>query len=248
MPTQTNPIGSMLRILLLTVVFGLVVGVVLWSSALGREQALTAEITRLEAQMAEQVALRDAMLERLQQTRRLARLEVLSQSTGADGQVLWTSVRFVELDDTGAELARRDYEVPGSVVFVDGWTIRFEHEHVAQGDPFAGQTLVLFRRLYSDAMPPDEGFPIDTPGGVPEGYAVSAGARYEQALWGRFWNLASDPVAAKAAGVRVAQGEAVYKRVAPGERYDLLAEASGGMTMLPIGNEPDSQFAIAENE
>ena len=41
---------------------------------------------------------------------------------------------------------------------------------------------------------------------------------------------ASDPVA----GIRVAQGEAVYKPMKPGETYELRVEAVGGMTLVPV--------------
>ena len=35
-------------------------------------------------------------------------------------------------------------------------------------------------------------------------------------------------------GVRVAQGEAVYKPVRAGQRYELTVEAVGGLTLRPI--------------
>ncbi|MGA1392666.1 MAG: hypothetical protein ACO38W_05860, partial [Phycisphaerales bacterium] len=61
--------------------------------------------------------------------------------------------------------------------------------------------------------------------------------------WRNFWRLASSADAASAAGLRVAQGEAVYKRVAPGETYELLVEAAGGMTLVPTA-KPDG-LAVA---
>ena len=167
----------------------------------------------------------------------MARISVLDQSEADDGGVLSTKVRFVELDDAGSELARRDFELPGDVVHVDAWTVRFDHEQVADGDPFAGKSHVLFRRMYSDRLPPIEGLEIDTPGGTPDGYAVSEGARFERAMWSRFWRLATDPTEAERAGVRVAQGEVVYKPVRPGQVYDLVAEHAGGLTMVPIDPE-----------
>ncbi len=42
--------------------------------------------------------------------------------------------------------------------------------------------------------------------------------------------------------MRVAQGEAVYKRVRPGETYELLVEAAGGMTLVPAA-KPDGLAA-----
>jgi hypothetical protein len=228
-----------MRILLLTIVFGSVVGLVLWVGVINREQALLDEISRLETVMAEELAVKDAMIGRLERTSRMARVEVLDQTTNDAGAITSTNIRFVELDDEGAELARRHYQLPGDVVFIDAWTIRFDHEQVAGGDPFAGHSLVLFKRVYSDRMPPRDGLPIDTPGGIPEGYAVSDKARFEQAMWARFWRLASDPGLARQQGVRVAQGEAVYKPVRTGQVYDLIAESAGGLTMVPV--DPDTR-------
>ena len=257
MPIETrmksSPIGTMasvVRILLLTIVFGAVAGVFIWQGLIGRERELLQEIDRLEDEMAAEVAHRDEMIDRLGRTSRLARVEILDQTrVTPEDPVETTRMRFVELDQNGAELGRRDYEILGDVLFIDAWTVRFEHEQVASGDPFAGRSLVLFRRVYSDQIRPVDGYSIDTPGGIPEGYAVSEEARYERALWSRFWRLATDPEEARRMGVRVAQGEAVYKPVRTGQRYDLVAESAGGLTMVPIDDDQaDDQFAVVPTD
>lgn len=244
-----RPLASLVRILLLTIVFGSVVGLFMWRGLLDRERQLLSEIDRLEDVMEAEMALRDAMIDRLGRTRRLARIRILSQELDPAGEIETTQLRFVELDDDGAELARQDYTLPGDVLFVDAWTVRFDHEQVATGDPFAGQSLVLFRRIYSDRMRPRDGIPIDTPGGIPEGYAVTEHARFERALWTRFWRLATDAEEARAMGVRVAQGEAVYKPVRKGQLFDLVAESAGGLTLVPIDpEEPGARVATASSE
>ncbi|MCH2184806.1 hypothetical protein MK280_02935, partial [Myxococcota bacterium] len=193
MSTPTiQPLGSLFRILILTVVFGGVVGLFVWRGLLDREQELLAEISRIEKEMAEEVAARDEMIDRLGKTRRLARVEILEQASSDAGGAESTTLRFVEIDENGSELGRQTFEIPGDVLFVDAWTVRFDTEHVAHGDPFAGQSLVLFRRIYSDQLQPRNGFPIDTPGGIPDGYAITEEARFERALWRRFWRIASD--------------------------------------------------------
>lgn len=231
---MTQPFGSIVRILILTFVFGSAVGLFIWRGVMSREHHLRSEIARMEQIMAEEVAVRDAMINRLSRTSRLARVEVLNQTTDPAGTILTTTVRFIELDDEGSELGRRTFEIPGEVLFVDAWTVRFDTEHVAQGDPFAGQSLVLFRRIYSDQLQPRHGFPIDTPGGIPEGYAVTQEARAERALWRRFWDIATNAQLAESMGVRVAQGEAIYKPVESGQSFDLVAEAAGGLTLVPL--------------
>ncbi len=224
---------------MVVVLGGLVIGGMAWWTV-DRENKLRAEIADLEQRMAAEIATRDAAIERLGRDRRIARIEVLEQER-TEREDLQTRLRFIELDDEGRELARRDLEVPGDVIHIDAWTARFDPERVAQGnDPLRDQTLVLLRRVYSDRIAPSAGIPLDTPGGIPDGYAGSDAARFEQGIWRRFWTLASDPEAAREAGLRVAQGEAVYKPMRPGETYELRVEAVGGMTLIPVRAHADA--------
>lgn len=229
---------STLRIALLALVLGAAAGAVLWRTYADAERRLRDELAAVEARMALEIARRDAMVERLGRQRRRAIVEILSQQpiarAGEAGGGVATELRLVELDDDGREIGRREYTVPGEVVHIDGWTARFHHSEVAAGDPLRGSTIVLLRRVYSDLMPPAEGFAIDTPGGIPDGYALGERSRLERSVWSNFWRLASDPRLAAEQGLRVAQGEAVYKRVRPGERYELVIEAAGGMTLVPL--------------
>ena len=94
-------------------------------------------------------------------------------------------------------------------------------------------------------MSPRDGLLIDTPGGIPDGYALSDEARFERAVWRSFWKLATDAEEARRWGVRVAQGEAVYKPVTRGQVFDLTAEASGGLTMIPLSDK-DTKVAAVE--
>ena len=53
-------------------------------------------------------------------------------------------------------------------------------------------------------------------------------------MWSRFCRLATDAEAARELGVRVAQGEAIYKPVRAGQLFDLVAESAGGLPLVPI--------------
>ncbi|MCH2160480.1 MAG: hypothetical protein MK085_01265 [Phycisphaerales bacterium] len=237
--------AGLIRLLLLVIVMGgiLIGGFAWWTGS--REAALRAEVYELENRLQSEIEIREAAIQRLGREQRLARIEILDPEpeTHAEGQGPTTSLRFIELDDEGRELGRREYSVPGNVIHVDAWTARFPLEDVAAGQPLRDRTIVLLRRLYSDLMPPREGLPIDTPGGIPTGYAGSERAHYEQAIWSNFWRIASDPNAAMEKGLRVAQGEAVYKPMQPGEAYELRVEASGGMTLVPLGRHANAREA-----
>jgi hypothetical protein len=194
-----------------------------------------AELRALNTEMEQRLAQRQAMIDRLGRSRRVAHVRVIDQEHGSSAQdVRNTSVLFIELDDHGRELARQTFTIPGDMLYIDAWTVKFEFDRVAQGDPLAGKTLILLRRFYSDRVAPQDGIPIDTPGSVPPGYAASETARFEQVIWKNFWTLADDPVRARAMGVRVAQGEAVYQRVRNGQCYELIVDNAGGMNMTPF--------------
>jgi len=199
-----------------------------------RIEALEAEQAQLQAELESF----EAMLERLGRSRRLGRIEVLDQIIDEPtGEVFSTTMRFVELDDRGRIIGEQDIVLPGDVIHVDTQTIRFPQDDVAAGHPLRGSTLVLLRRMYSECVAPQDGVLLDLPGAVPPGYADAKGTSsdWEQGLWASFWRLARDPDFAKAAGVRVAQGEVVYQRMQPGQVWQLDIDAAGGVMLLATG-------------
>ena len=131
------------------------------------------EMEVVQQEMQRRIEAREAMIDRLNRSRRLAHIQVLDQQVAPNGEIVRTELRFIELDDDGSELARQQFTVPGDVLFVDAWSVKFHHDDVADGHPLRGQTLVLLRRLYSDRMAPIDGYPIDVPGAIPPGYATS---------------------------------------------------------------------------
>lgn len=199
-----------------------------------QQARLIAELEAINADMTKRLAEKEAMLERLSRSRRVAHVHITDQIVDGTGQVTHTTFDFIELDDRGAELARQRFTIPGDILFIDTWTAKFSHEDVALGHPFRGRTLVLFRRVYSDRMAPRDGFPIDTPGAIPPGYAASAEGRLEQAIWKRFWEIAANPDVAREYGVRVAQGEVVYKPVRAGQSLELTVDAAGGLNLATL--------------
>jgi hypothetical protein len=239
---------SLARILLAAVCILLLVGGGWLAVMITQAARLQRQVVELEEQLRRQEAHHQAVLERLGRARRVGSLQVISQHRAADPAAtamspsaaaelpdddIRTTVLFVELDEGGRELGRTQATLPGRVIFLDAWTVRFPQETVAAADPLRGRSVALLRRIYSDRMQPVQGVAIDTPGAVPHGYAAGDAARFEQAIWRRFWALAGDPAAAAAEGVRVAQGEAVYKPVTVGQRFRVELESSGGLTLIP---------------
>jgi hypothetical protein len=69
---------------------------------------------------------------------------------------------------------------------------------------------------------------------------------YERGIWARFWTYANDPDQAAAAGIRVAQGEAVHTRAVRGQVYKLTLNAGHGLSLVPrlpsamVGDAPSA--------
>ena len=212
---------------------------VYWRMSDGELRRALREMETLHEEMQHRLEAKEAMIGRLNRNRRLAHIRVIDQQLAVGDEVLQTELEFIGLDDYGGELAHQRFTLPGDVHFVDVWTVKFDPADVADGHPLRGRTLVLLRRLYSDLMPPIDGYPIDVPGAVPPGYATDEPAEFEKRVWEHFWELATDPRAAAAMGVRVAQGEAVYKPVRSGRVYELIADSAGGISLVPLPPERD---------
>lgn len=214
-------------------------GLMVVSAGLGAYLLYSYQANVLTAQLeAENEALRarqaelQTMLERLSRTRRLAQIVVTGQQKDPQNTVISTDLLMVEIDDHDQPLARKRFTIPGSVAYFDGLVIKFSHDAVASARPFHDQSLVLLRRVYSENMRPADGFPIDALNEIPGGYQTSSvSENFQKNLWGRFWSLANDPQLAAELGVRVAQGEAVYKPMQPGLLYELTIDASSGLNL-----------------
>lgn len=229
--------GSFMRIGLTTGVLAGAVLLVAWRWSVDEQQRAIAELTRLNEQMAALLAEHQEMVERLSRSRRIAHIVVDEQRMDDASSVIETTVSFIELNEQGAELARQQLTLPGDVLYIDALTVKFDPEFVAKGDPLRGRTLILLRRMYSEEVAPKDGTAIDTPGAIPPGYAASDAGRFEMRLWENFWEIASNPKLARELGVRVAQGEAVYQRVRSGERYELIVDNAGGMSLTVLARE-----------
>jgi hypothetical protein len=194
------------------------------------ELARTAErLARERAQLAE-------VVEHLSVERRVAEVDVLQQHTDVLGQVLQTVIRITEIGRDDELLTPQVFGVPGHVPHFDALVIKFEDDFVARGDLLRGRSLALFRRVYSETQAPEHGYWLGGRGAVPDVYRVTdEPSEFEVELWRDFWSYATDPVKAAGAGVRVAQGEAVYAPMRPGEHWLLTLEADGGLNLIKQG-------------
>jgi hypothetical protein len=179
-------------------------------------------------------------LKLLEYTERRAQLEVISQKKDPDGETV-NQLRFTELDPQGGVVgAQRTMELRGEEVYIDTLVIKFEDHFVEQGDPLKGKALLLFRRLFTNRIKPDDGCVLDRSGAPPEIYASrSTPSTFERDLWSRFWEVANNEQLAKQAGVKAMHGQAVYGKLVPNMVYTLLMRSTGEV-ILPAPKEPQA--------
>jgi hypothetical protein len=232
-------------------------GNLLWESNCQRAESLQKENERLALERAalkeeaERLAREGAELreivQRLTIERRVAEVHVLQQHFDENGEVMQTVIQLSEIGRDGEPMPPTVFGIPSAVPHFDALVIKFDDSFVAQGDELRGHSLTLFRRVYGETQAPEDGYWLGAKGSVPDVYRVNEEpSEFEKRLWREFWNYASDPEKARGAGVRVAQGEAVYAPMKAGESWQLTLESDGGLNLikqddtapLPMAKEP----------
>ena len=176
------------------------------------------------------------IVERIRAERRVADIIVTEQKETAPG-VVHTTLLFVEYAKDGSPLPAKRFTIEGKQAHVDAMVVKFDGQYVADRDPLRGQSIALFTRLFGDKQTPEQAHRIDDPAQIP---AVYRGVdpqvgEFEQELWRDFWKLADDESYRKSMGVRVAQGEGLWRPFEPGKLYTITLDNGGG---LNISSEP----------
>lgn len=194
-----------------------------------KNRELALETQRLE----EERRILETVVDRLGVEKRVAVIDVVEQHTDETGAIVQTVIRMTEMGRDDKPLAPRTFGVAGRVPHFDAWVIKFDDAYVGSGDALRGHSLALFRRVYGESQTPQGGYWLGTPGEAPDIYRTGAAITdFEKRLWTEFWSYATDPAKARSAGVRVAQGEAVYAPMTTGDRWLLSLEADGGLNLV----------------
>jgi len=210
--------------------------------------SLKSDLELTKADLAEKIVLIEKLetsLKLLKTDQRLARLNVLRLEKGDSDQVLSSHLEFVELSPQGEPLSPpKQFTLPGDLVYVDNWVIKFDDHYIEQADIERGTSLVLFRRIFSEQQQPSEGVSLDEVGMRPQAYARGGRlSEFEKKLWNEFWEFANQPKKAAEMGIRAANGEAISIQVREGMSYELRLRSSGGLSFTPIENDPPNQPA-----
>lgn len=194
-----------------------------YSAANRRLEAKDREIQRL--QIANQL---------LKVDRRVARIDVLSQTGSAKAGDLATKFTFEEIGANNQPLGLpRTFTVRGDLVYVDAWVIKYEDRLVESGDPLRSMSVCLFRRIFGESQEPRDGFVLDSVGSPPAAYRTGETVTdSEREIWSKFWDYANNPALAGQAGIRAAHGEAPSIKLMPGKHYRISLRASGGLEIV----------------
>lgn len=208
--------------------------------------AQSKQIAELEARRKEL----EAFVGRLKHSERRAQIVVLDQRKDEAGQI-YTRFRFTEIDADGNPIKDGlEIEVPGEEIYFDALAIKFEDAFVEQGDALKGKSLLLFRRVFTNRLMPDDGYALDPRGMAPEIYASKdAPGELEKELWLKFWELADNPDLAKEKGIRAIHGEAVYAKLKKDKVYLVELRSTGELTVtLPMSIKKPPAAEAAKSE
>lgn len=168
---------------------------------------------------------------------RVARLNVLDQTVDEETGEITSKIQFVEIDDRGQAIGTpQQFELQGSIVYIDGWIVKFDDKYIEEADIERGSSLVLFRRLFGEYQQPNEGFVLDEAGKTPMAYVQSGKASELQTkIWRDFWSIANDSKKARELGIRAAHGDAPSIKMRKGMSYKIELRASDGLSITPDG-------------
>jgi hypothetical protein len=188
------------------------------------------------AEKAKRIEKLETAMHLLKTDQRLARIKVLSIDKDDAGLVKGSKLEFVELSPAGEPLSKpKEISLPGDVVYIDNWVVKFEDKYVEQADIERGTSLILFRRIFTENQQPNEGVSLDEVGMRPQAYARGGiVSEFEKKLWSEFWEFANNPQKAADLGIRAANGEAISIQVREGMTYDLQLRSSGGLSFKPV--------------
>lgn len=199
--------------------------------------------TRVElAEKIQRIEKLETAMHLLKTDQRLAQLKVLSIDKDENGQAVSSQLEFVELSPSGDPLSPpKRFTLPGDLIYIDNWVVKFEDAYVEKADIERGTSLVLFRRIFSEKQLPSQGVSLDEIGMRPQAYARGgAMSEFEKRLWGEFWEFANDSKKAAELGIRAANGEAISIQVREGMSYNLRLRSSGGLSFQPVSEQPAS--------
>jgi len=163
---------------------------------------------------------------------RVAEVCILDQQRPVDEPVR-TTLRFQEFRQNGQPLAPLVVTLPGEEIYIDALVTVFGSDAVRSGQ---AKSLYLFRRIFTEQIAPQVGFPLyrseGSGDGIPQSYVRQDIDRTaQQRVWGYLWRLIEDAAYAETQRVRTTFGQAVYAKMQAGQCYSLTIQHHGGLLL-----------------
>lgn len=182
----------------------------------------------IEQLLTENVELQTAITN-LSQENQIGYAKVLSQET-RDGK-LFTKLMFVEVDpaDYTRHILKKEVEIEGDVVHFDTLIVTFSGDLVMDGKERA---MYLWRRIYGETMPPEQGFPIETEGRPSPRYtqlSEKLSIEDRDLFWSEIWSLSNNPKRLESLGIKAIFGNDVYRQLKPGLIYIFKVSSTGAL-------------------
>jgi len=164
----------------------------------------------------------------LTQEEQIGYATVVSQETDELGQST-TMLKFVQTAAGNPKeiVEEQVFLIEGDIVHFDALIVKFTDAYVQAGKERA---LYLWRRIYGERTPPEQGEAIAVPGSAPERYfAITKSLRVNDrtVFWDAVWSLANDPQRLSEYGITAVFGNAVYTKVEPDKVYLFKIGATG---------------------
>ena len=155
--------------------------------------------------------------------------KVVSQITDEKGNVVATTLKFVETDrdDELKIVLEKNYTIEGDIVHFDALIVKFGDKMVMDGKK---KSLYLWRRIYGENMPPSSGFAIEEVGKEPKRYQKlldDIGVKKSKLFWESIWDLANDPRKLKKYDIEAVFGNATYTKLRKGSLYIFRINPTG---------------------
>jgi hypothetical protein len=193
------------------------------------------EVRKLAAQVSQLQRDREKLVEyarRLSASRRVAQADVVDQMTDAQGRTV-SAILWHEIEADGVLSEPQSIEVVGDQVYFEAAVIKFDYQHVGEGDAQRGASLAVFRRVFGEHQPATSAAELNHSLSK-RLQSTSAQTDFDARLWSLFWKMMEDPPLAEEYGVRVAQCEAPAVRVKAGQVWEVTLDAAGGLNLRLI--------------
>ena len=170
---------------------------------------------------------------------------VVSQDEDSLGNTT-TLVKFVQTAAGNPKeiVDEKIYAIEGDVVHFDALIVKFSDDYVKDGKERA---LYLWRRIYGEQTPPEQGELIQVPQSAPERYhsiTKSLKVNDRDIFWEAVWSLANDPQRLSEYGITAVFGNAIYTKVEPNKVYLFKIGATGQIypEVMDFGGTQAIQF------